>query len=51
MEQFFATCPRGLEAQLAEELGAALGMGPVFWSMAALLGAGAWFVNRRGGRA
>lgn len=32
-------------------LGAALGMGPVFWSMAALLGAGAWFVNRRGGRA
>lgn len=32
-------------------LGAALGMGPVFWSMAALLGAGAWLVNRRGGRA
>ena len=32
-------------------LGSALGMGPVFWSMAALLGAGAWFVNRRGGRA
>ena len=28
-------------------LGAALGMGPVFWSMAALLGAGAYFVNRR----
>ena len=28
-------------------LGAALGMGPVFWSMAGLLGAGAWFVNRR----
>lgn len=28
-------------------LGAALGMFPVFWSMAALLGAGAWFVNRR----
>ncbi len=28
-------------------LGAALGMGPVFWSMAALLGAGAWFVNRQ----
>ncbi len=28
-------------------LGAALGMGPVFWSMAALLGAGAHFVNRR----
>jgi predicted MFS family arabinose efflux permease len=28
-------------------LGAALGMGPVFWSMAALLGAGAWIVNRR----
>jgi len=31
-------------------LGAALGMGPVFWSMAALLGAGAYFVNRRRGR-
>jgi len=28
-------------------LGAAVGMGPVFWSMAALLGAGAYFVNRR----
>lgn len=28
-------------------LGAALGMGPVFWAMAALLGAGAYFVNRR----
>jgi predicted MFS family arabinose efflux permease len=28
-------------------LGAALGMGPVFWSMAALLGAGAYVVNRR----
>jgi len=28
-------------------LGAALGMFPVFWAMAALLGAGAWFVNRR----
>lgn len=28
-------------------LGAALGMGPVFWSMAGLLAAGAWFVNRR----
>jgi predicted MFS family arabinose efflux permease len=28
-------------------LGAALGMGPVFWSMAALLGVGAYFVNRR----
>jgi MFS family permease len=28
-------------------LGAALGMGPVFWSMAALLGAGAYFVNRK----
>lgn len=28
-------------------LGAALGMGPVFWSMAALMGAGAWLVNRR----
>jgi predicted MFS family arabinose efflux permease len=27
-------------------LGAALGMGPVFWSMAALLGAGAYLVNR-----
>ena len=32
-------------------LGAALGMGPVFWSMAALLGAGAWFVSRGRGRA
>jgi predicted MFS family arabinose efflux permease len=31
-------------------LGAALGMGPVFWSMAVLLGAGGWFVNRRRGR-
>ena len=31
-------------------LGAALGMGPVFWSMAALLGAGAHLVNRRGTR-
>ncbi len=30
-------------------LGAALGMFPVFWAMAALLGAGAWFVNRRRG--
>lgn len=30
-------------------LGAALGMGPVFWSMAALLGAGGYFVNRRRG--
>jgi MFS family permease len=30
-------------------LGAALGMGPVFWSMAALLGAGAYLVNRRRG--
>lgn len=28
-------------------LGAALGMFPVFWTMAALLGAGAYFVNRR----
>lgn len=28
-------------------LGAALGMGPVFWAMAALLGAGAYFVKRR----
>jgi predicted MFS family arabinose efflux permease len=28
-------------------LGAALGMGPVFWSMAGLLGAGSYFVNRR----
>jgi predicted MFS family arabinose efflux permease len=27
-------------------LGAALGMFPVFWAMTALLGAGAWFVNR-----
>ena len=32
-------------------LGAALGMFPVFWAMAALLGAGAWFVNRRRGPA
>jgi predicted MFS family arabinose efflux permease len=32
-------------------LGAALGMGPVFWSMAGLLGAGAYFVNRRRARA
>jgi predicted MFS family arabinose efflux permease len=32
-------------------LGAAFGMGPVFWSMAALLGAGAWFVNRPRARA
>jgi predicted MFS family arabinose efflux permease len=31
-------------------LGAALGMGPVFWSMAALLGAGAFIVNRQRGR-
>jgi len=32
-------------------LGAALGMGPVFWAMALLLSAGAYFVNRRrGGR-
>ena len=28
-------------------LGAALGMFPVFWAMAALLGAGAYFVKRR----
>jgi predicted MFS family arabinose efflux permease len=28
-------------------LGAALGMGPVFWSMAGLLGAGSYFVNRQ----
>src|ERR1035437_1564338 len=28
-------------------LSAALGMGPVFWSMAGLLGAGSYFVNRR----
>jgi predicted MFS family arabinose efflux permease len=28
-------------------LGAALGMGPVFWSMAGLLGAGSYFVNVR----
>jgi MFS family permease len=28
-------------------LGAALGMGPVFWSMAGFLGAGVYFVNRR----
>ena len=32
-------------------LGAAVGMGPVFWSMAALLGAGAYIVNRRRARA
>jgi hypothetical protein len=32
-------------------LGAALGMGPVFWAMAALLGAGAYVVNRRRTRA
>ena len=31
-------------------LGAALGMGPVFWSMAGLLGTGSYFVNRRHGR-
>ena len=31
-------------------LGAAVGMGPVFWSMAALLGAGAYFVNQQRGR-
>lgn len=30
-------------------LGAALGMFPVFWSMAALLGAGAYLLNRRRG--
>jgi predicted MFS family arabinose efflux permease len=28
-------------------LGAALGMGPVFWSMAGLLAAGGYFINRR----
>jgi LPXTG-motif cell wall-anchored protein len=28
-------------------LGAALGMFPVFWAMAALLGAGGYFVSRR----
>jgi predicted MFS family arabinose efflux permease len=28
-------------------LGAALGMGPVFWSMAAALALGGWFANRR----
>ena len=32
-------------------LGAALGMGPVFWSMTALLGVGAYVVNRRRGLA
>ena len=32
-------------------LGAAVGMGPVFWSMAALLGAGAYAVNRPRARA
>jgi len=31
-------------------LGAALGMFPVFWAMAALLGAGGYLVNRRGQR-
>jgi predicted MFS family arabinose efflux permease len=31
-------------------LGAALGMGPVFWSMAGLLAAGGYFINRRRGR-
>ncbi len=31
-------------------LGAALGMGPVFWSMAGLLAAGGYFINRRQGR-
>jgi len=30
-------------------LGAALGMGPVFWSMAGLLAAGGYFINRRRG--
>ena len=36
------------EAALAfGALGTALGMLPVFWAMAALLGAGAWLVNRR----
>ena len=28
-------------------LGAALGMGPVFWSMAGLLAAGGYFINQR----
>lgn len=32
-------------------LGAALGMGPVFWSMAGLLASGGYFINRRPGRA
>jgi predicted MFS family arabinose efflux permease len=32
-------------------LGAAAGMGPVFWAMAALLGAGAYIVNRQRARA
>ena len=31
-------------------LGAAVGMGPVFWAMAALLGAGAYFVSHRRSR-
>ena len=28
-------------------VGAAMGMMPVFWSMASALAAGAWFANRR----
>jgi hypothetical protein len=28
-------------------VGAALGMSPVFWSMAIVLAAGGWFANRR----
>ncbi len=32
-------------------LGTALGMGPVFWFMAGLLGAGGYFINRRRGLA
>jgi len=32
-------------------LGAALGVGPLFWSMAALLGAGGYFLNRQPKRA
>ena len=32
-------------------LGTALGMGPVFWFMAGLLGAGGYFINRRRGMA
>ena len=42
MNASHAVLPLGFGA-----LGAAVGMFPVFWAMAALLGAGAYFVNRR----